>query len=197
VWTGQIGRREISAVDVERRFGRDPVGASTHRVVLGSARPHRTPQTSRGRRKNNRWDWKSLGFVVKCKYETHKVNMFDRFDDTQSAAAPHIYLGGEDLPCKEMFYSSTPWGIGLSCPVGWVSILSVKHNPCSMRTGVVRCTDNKLAQARHEFKQQSTVVDCAAAAYTECDREQLKRWRYALACMQWRAAGRRLRLARR
>jgi hypothetical protein len=30
-----------------------------------------------------------------------KVNMFDRLDDTQSAAAPHIYWGGEDLPRKE------------------------------------------------------------------------------------------------
>jgi hypothetical protein len=37
--TGQTGRREILVVDLERRLGRDPVGASAHRVALGSARP--------------------------------------------------------------------------------------------------------------------------------------------------------------
>jgi hypothetical protein len=41
--TGQTGRREIPAVDLERRLGRDPVGANARRVALGSARPPRTP----------------------------------------------------------------------------------------------------------------------------------------------------------
>jgi hypothetical protein len=65
--TGQTGRQGESAKSDERSPGRDPVRASTHRVVLGSAGHLERLQTSRRRRNNSRWRLKKLGFGEKYK----------------------------------------------------------------------------------------------------------------------------------
>jgi hypothetical protein len=48
----------------------------------------------------------NLGFGDKSKYETNKVNMFDRLDDAQSTATPHIYWGGRTCPARKSLNKS-------------------------------------------------------------------------------------------
>jgi hypothetical protein len=70
--TGKTGRREISVVDLERRLGRNPVGASAHKVALGSARPPRTPSDATETKEEQHMRLEKLEFGDKSKYETNK-----------------------------------------------------------------------------------------------------------------------------
>jgi hypothetical protein len=58
IWTGQTGRRVERRRSDERSPGRDPVGASAHRVALGSAGQLGHRQTPWKRRKNACQGWK-------------------------------------------------------------------------------------------------------------------------------------------
>jgi hypothetical protein len=69
-WTGQTGRREISAVDLEHRLERDSVRASARRVALGSARPPRTPSDAVETKGEHQMILEKPGFGDKIKYET-------------------------------------------------------------------------------------------------------------------------------
>ena len=71
-WTGQTGRQKIPAVDLERKLGRDPVGASARRVALGLARPPRTPSDVVETKEERQMTLEELGFGDKSKYETIK-----------------------------------------------------------------------------------------------------------------------------